>query len=93
VHEASCVATHEAAFGYEALLRNMKNEKRALRFMAAKPPFHRSRRASASYSPKANASLTMLWIYDIIISTNNFFQTFGLSAFFWYIINSKEIYE
>jgi hypothetical protein len=25
VHEASCEATHEAAFGYEALLRNMKN--------------------------------------------------------------------
>jgi hypothetical protein len=39
--------------------------------MAAEPPLHRSRKASASYSPKANASLTMLWIYDIIISTNN----------------------
>ena len=25
---------NEAAFGYEALIRNMKNEKRALRFMA-----------------------------------------------------------
>ena len=40
---------NEAAFGYEALLRNMKNEKRALRFMAL-APLHRSRRASASYS-------------------------------------------
>jgi len=27
---------NEAAFGYEALLRNMKNEKRALRFIFAK---------------------------------------------------------
>jgi len=41
---------NEAAFGYEALLRNMKNEKCALRFMATELPLHRSRKASASYS-------------------------------------------
>ena len=33
---------NEATFGYEALLRNIKNEKRALRFMATKLPLHRS---------------------------------------------------
>jgi four helix bundle protein len=38
----------------------------ALRFMAATPPLHRSRKASASYSPKANASLTKLKKYDIL---------------------------
>ena len=57
------------ARGYEALLRNMKNEKHALRFMAAMPPLHRSRKASASYSPKANASLTTMWFYGIITKT------------------------
>ena len=35
--------------------------------MAAEPPLHRSRKASASYSPKANASLTKRPIYDIIV--------------------------
>jgi hypothetical protein len=34
--------------------------------MAATPPLHRSHKASASYSPKANASLTKLKDYDIL---------------------------
>ena len=40
----------------------------ALRFMAATPPLHRSRKASASYSPSANASLTKLWIRAMLYS-------------------------
>ena len=38
---------NEAAFGYEALLRNMKKEKYALRFTATKVPLHTSKNCKA----------------------------------------------
>ena len=59
VHEASCEATHEAVFGYEALLRNMKNEKCALRFMARMRRFIEAARLLL-HIREANASLTKL---------------------------------